>query len=53
MTDPAVTVIMATWNRGRHILPSIRSVLDQTRPDFELLVVGMPWRTIPKFTYAP
>jgi glycosyltransferase involved in cell wall biosynthesis len=40
MTDPAVTVIMATWNRGRHILPSIRSVLDQTRPDFELLVVG-------------
>lgn len=40
MTDPAFTVIMATWNRGRHILPSIRSVLDQDLSDFELLVIG-------------
>ncbi len=31
---------MATYNRGRHILPSIQSVLRQTRQDFELLVVG-------------
>ncbi|AZO72071.1 MAG: glycosyltransferase [Mesorhizobium sp.] len=34
------SVIMATYNRGRHILPSIHSVLRQTRQDFELLVVG-------------
>ena len=34
------SVIMATYNRGRHILPSIQSVLRQTRQDFELLVVG-------------
>lgn len=31
---------MATYNRGRHILPSVRSVLGQTFKDFELLVVG-------------
>jgi glycosyltransferase involved in cell wall biosynthesis len=37
---PFFTVIMATYNRGRHIVPSIRSVLAQTYGDFELLVVG-------------
>ncbi len=31
---------MATYGRGRLILPSIRSVLAQSRGDFELLVVG-------------
>ncbi len=31
---------MATYNRGRHILPSIRSVLMQAMPDFELWVIG-------------
>ncbi len=31
---------MATYDRGRHILPSVRSVLDQEFSDFELLVVG-------------
>jgi hypothetical protein len=40
MTAPKVSVVMATYGRGRHILPSIRSVLAQTLPDFELLVVG-------------
>ncbi|RST81437.1 glycosyltransferase [Aquibium carbonis] len=35
-----MSVIMATYNRGRHILPSIRSVLDQSHRDFELIVVG-------------
>jgi glycosyltransferase involved in cell wall biosynthesis len=40
MTTPKVSVIMATWGRGRHILPSIRSALGQSFPDFELLVVG-------------
>lgn len=36
----AFTVVMATYGRGRHILPSIRSVLGQSFADFELLVVG-------------
>lgn len=31
---------MATYNRGRHILPSIRSVLQQQYQDFELIIVG-------------
>jgi len=31
---------MATWNRGRHILPSVRSVLNQSHRDLELLVIG-------------
>jgi hypothetical protein len=37
---PQVSVIMATWGRGRHILPSVQSVLRQAMADFELLVVG-------------
>ena len=37
---PVFSVIMATWGRGRHILPSIRSVLQQSVPGFELIVVG-------------
>ena len=31
---------MATYNRGRHILPSIQSVMQQSFQDFELLIVG-------------
>ena len=31
---------MATYNRGRHILQSIRSVMQQSCQDFELLIVG-------------
>ncbi|MCB1477655.1 MAG: glycosyltransferase family 2 protein [Rhodobiaceae bacterium] len=31
---------MATYGRGRHIVPSIRSVLAQEDSDFELLIVG-------------
>lgn len=34
------SVVMATYNRGRHILPSIQSVLRQSSQDFELIVVG-------------
>jgi glycosyltransferase involved in cell wall biosynthesis len=37
---PYFSVVMATYNRGVHILPSIHSVLAQTFQDFELLVVG-------------
>ena len=40
MTAPLISVVMATWGRGRHILPSIRSALGQSFRDFELLVVG-------------
>jgi len=39
-SGPDATVIMATYNRGRHIVPSIKSVLGQTLSTFELLVVG-------------
>src|SRR5687768_14136466 len=31
---------MATFGRGRHILPSVKSVLAQTEGDYELIVVG-------------
>ena len=31
---------MATYNRGRHIVPSIQSVVSQSFPDYELLVIG-------------
>ena len=37
---PTFSVIMATYNRGRFIAPSIQSVLAQTLQDFELIVVG-------------
>ncbi len=37
---PDITVIMATWNRGQHILPSVRSILAQDHVNFELLVIG-------------
>lgn len=37
---PTISVVMATYNRGRHILPSVRSVLGQRFTDFELLIVG-------------
>ncbi|WP_052248813.1 glycosyltransferase family 2 protein [Leisingera sp. ANG-Vp] len=38
--QPDFTVIMATWNRGRHVLPSVRAVLAQSHRNFELLVIG-------------
>jgi hypothetical protein len=40
MAKPSFTVVMATYNRGRHILPSVRSVLQQDWREFELLVIG-------------
>lgn len=38
--QPLFTVVMATWGRGRHIVPSIQSVLLQSFRRFELIVVG-------------
>lgn len=41
MTDaPYFTVIMATYGRGPHIVPSILSVLRQSFAGYELIVVG-------------
>lgn len=37
---PLFSVVMATYGRRRHIVPSIRSVLSQSFQDFELIVVG-------------
>lgn len=37
---PRFSVIMAAYNRGAHIVPSVISVLNQSFQDFELLVVG-------------
>lgn len=38
--DPFFSIVLATFDRGDHIRPTIQSVLQQTFSDFELLVVG-------------
>src|SRR5262249_40203274 len=40
LVSPVFTVVVATFERGRHIATTIESALDQTFRDFELLVVG-------------
>jgi glycosyltransferase involved in cell wall biosynthesis len=37
---PLFSVIVATYNRGRHILPTITSILQQTLEEHEIIVVG-------------
>jgi glycosyltransferase involved in cell wall biosynthesis len=37
---PVVTVIIATWNRGELLLPTLRSALAQRFKDFEVIIVG-------------
>jgi glycosyltransferase involved in cell wall biosynthesis len=37
---PGFSIVLATYGRGRHIAPTIASVLGQTIADFELIVVG-------------
>ena len=39
MTEPKVSVIMPAFNRSKIIMDSIKSVLDQSYSDFELIVV--------------
>ncbi len=41
-TDSSISfsVVLATYNRGDHIKPTIESALRQTVQDFELIVVG-------------
>jgi glycosyltransferase involved in cell wall biosynthesis len=36
---PIFTVVVATFDRGRHIVPTIESALGQSLKDFELLIV--------------
>jgi glycosyltransferase involved in cell wall biosynthesis len=38
--EPVFTVVIPTFNRGYHIVPTVESVLDQTFRNFELIVVG-------------
>lgn len=40
MKRPFFSVVMATYGRGRHIKPSILSVLQQDYREFDLIVVG-------------
>lgn len=40
MVKPAVSVILTTHNYGRFLDQSVRSVLDQTFQDFELIIVN-------------
>ncbi len=37
--EPAVSVLMTVHNAGRFLAPAVRSVLAQTRSDFELLIL--------------
>jgi hypothetical protein len=37
---PLFSVVLATYNRGRHILPTITSALRQELAEYELIVVG-------------
>jgi hypothetical protein len=37
---PTVSVIIATWNRGALLLPTLQSALAQQYKDFEIIVVG-------------
>ena len=37
---PFFSIVLSTYGRGRHIRPTIRSLLGQSCADFELIVVG-------------
>jgi glycosyltransferase involved in cell wall biosynthesis len=39
MIAPQVSVIMAVWNREKYLRSAIESVLNQSFPDFELIIV--------------
>ncbi len=40
LDDPFFSIVLATYNRGQHIKPTIESVLRQTFAAYELIVVG-------------
>lgn len=37
---PFFSIVLTTYNRGRHIVPTIESVLQQSFTDYEVIVVG-------------
>src|SRR5215813_11113082 len=37
---PVFSIVMATHNRGRHIVPTVKSVLNQSFEDYELMIIG-------------
>lgn len=37
--SPRVSVLVAVYNAGDYLIPTIRSVLDQSYEDFELLIL--------------
>jgi glycosyltransferase involved in cell wall biosynthesis len=37
--DPKVSVLMPVYNGGRYLLPAVRSILEQTYPNLELILV--------------
>ena len=39
MTAPCVSIIMTSWNYEKYLSSAIQSVLSQTFPDFELIVI--------------
>ena len=39
-STPLFSIVLSTYGRGRHIGPTIESVLAQSLEDYELLVVG-------------
>ncbi len=40
LTSPVFSIITATYNRGRHIIPTLASVFGQSLKDFEIIIVG-------------
>lgn len=40
MSPPLISVVMTTYNHERYIAEAIQSVLNQTYPDFELIIVN-------------
>jgi len=38
--QPAFSIVMAVYHRSRHIVPTIKSVLQQSFADYELIMVG-------------
>src|SRR5262245_61923913 len=39
MGEPSVSIVLPTYNGSRFLAESIQSCLDQTYPDFELIIV--------------
>jgi len=53
MEKPVVSVVMSTYNREKYICDAIKSVLDQTYKDFELVIIddGSTDETLKKINF--